>query len=128
MSDLTPETPDDVAPQEEHAPSKSALNPSRHPTSFAELPPYTRSLLKISLPVRVILASKKENLMDVVEMAPGTIIKFEKPCDQMLQLFVGNQQVAEGEAVKVGDKFGFRTTTMTLPQEHFLQIRKKKTG
>ncbi len=61
-------------------------------------------------------------------MAPGTIIKFDKPCDEMLQLFVGSQLVAEGEAVKVGDKFGFRATTMTLPQEHFLKLRKQKTN
>lgn len=123
MSDDNSETADDAAPQEESASPQP--QGSHQPTSFAELPTYTRSLLKISLPVRVILASKKENLIDVVEMAPGTLIKFEKPCDEMLQLFVGNQQVAEGEAVKVGDKYGFRATTMTLPQEHFSRLLKK---
>ncbi|TWU29723.1 FliM/FliN family flagellar motor switch protein [Bythopirellula polymerisocia] len=122
MSDSIPETADDAAPQEQ---SPSEQPHGRHPTSFAELPDYTRSLLKITVPVRVVLASKKENLIDIVEMAPGTIIKFEKPCDELLQLFVGNQQVAQGEAVKVGDKFGFRTATMTLPREHFSQLRKK---
>ncbi|QEG37866.1 FliM/FliN family flagellar motor C-terminal domain-containing protein [Bythopirellula goksoeyrii] len=121
MSDPNSKPADEAAPEATGASSPAA-------PSFADLPSYTRSLLKISVPVRVILASKKENLMDVVEMAPGTIIKFEKPCDEVLQLFVGNQQVAEGEAVKVGDKFGFRTTTMILPREHFSQVRKKKTG
>jgi hypothetical protein len=45
-----------------------------------------------------------------------------------LHLYVGDQQVAEGEAVKVGDKFGFRVTNMTLPGEHFLKIRSNRAG
>lgn len=59
-------------------------------------------------------------------MAPGTIIKFDKPCDETLHLYVGNQLVAEGEAVKVGDKFGFRMTAMSLPQEHFSRLKKQQ--
>jgi flagellar motor switch protein FliN/FliY len=89
--------------------------------SLAELPSYTRSLLKIAVPVSVVLATKKESVHDVVELAPGTIIKFSKSCEESLHLFVGDQQVAEGEAVKVGDKFGFRVTEMTMPAEHFLK-------
>lgn len=123
MSDTQQKPAEPITGQE---PEGSSHAHQRHPTSFAELPNYTRSLLKIRVPVRVVLARKKESLIDVVELAPGTIIKFDKPCDEMLHLFVGNQQVAEGEAVKVGDKFGFRTTTMTLPREHFCKVRKAK--
>lgn len=93
---------------------------------FSQLPAYSRSLLRIQVPVRVVLASRKESLKDIVELAPGTIIKFEKACDELLQLFVGDQPVAEGEAVKVGDKFGFRVLAMLLPEEHFLKVRQNK--
>ncbi len=99
---------------------------AQRPISLAELPSYARSLLKIAVPVRVVLAEKKESVQDVVELAPGTIIKFSKSCEETLHLFVGDQQVAEGEAVKVGDKFGFRVTQMTLPDEHFLKLRPKQ--
>lgn len=98
------------------------------PASFSQLPSYSRSLLKIQVPVRVVLATKKESIKDVVEVATGTIIKFSKPCDEMLHLYVGDQRVAEGEAVKVGDKFGFRVNAMTLPQEHFVQVRPQQAG
>jgi flagellar motor switch protein FliN len=94
--------------------------------SFSELPSYSRSLLKITVPVSVVLANKRESVHDVVELAPGTIIKFAKSCDEPLHLFVGDQRVAEGEAVKVGDKFGFRVTEMTMPEEHFLKWSQKK--
>lgn len=103
-------------------------NARPQPLGLGELPSYTRSLLKITLPVRVVLATKKESVQDVVELAPGTIIKFSKSCDESLQLFVGDQYVALGEAVKVGDKFGFRVTQMTLPDEHFLKLQPKQAG
>ena len=37
----------------------------------------------------------------------------------MLDLETGNQSIAVGEAVKVGDKFGLRITSMVLPDERF---------
>lgn len=95
---------------------------------MTELPSYSRSLLKINVPVRVVLAMKKESVHDVVELAPGTIVKFSKSCEEPLTLYVGDQLVAEGEAVKVGDKFGFRVTGMTLPEEHFLRVRGNQAG
>ncbi|MEQ8209238.1 MAG: FliM/FliN family flagellar motor switch protein [Lacipirellulaceae bacterium] len=91
----------------------------------AALPAYTRSLLKVSLPVRVQLAEKKEKVKNVVEMGPGTILTFTKRCDEPLELFVDNQPIAVGEAVKLGDKFGFRIHEITLPSEHFYLVRRK---
>ena len=99
---------------------------STTPADFSDLPPYARSLLKIELPVRVVLVSRKENLNEVVEMSPGTIIKFDKSCEELLHLHVGDQPVAQGEAVKVGDRFGFRVLSMLLPEEHFLKVRAGK--
>jgi len=96
------------------------------PLDFSSLPAYSRSLLKIDVPVRVVLASRKESLKDVVELASGTIIKFDKACDELLQLHVGDQAVAEGEAIKVGDKFGLRVMTMLMPDEHFLKAKRPK--
>lgn len=107
-------------------PAKKRARPSIQ--DFSQLPPYSRSLLRIQLPVRVVLASKKENLQSVVELAPGSIIKFDKACDEMLHLQVGDHRVAVGEAVKIGDKFGFRVSSMVLPDEHFMKVRAKKTG
>ncbi len=132
MSNTATENPEDATAEVTGAASDAAagtgLPAMVRARSFSELPSYTRSLLKINVPVRVVLAVKKESVQDVVELAPGTIIKFSKSCDEKLHLFVGDQQVAEGEAVKVGDKFGFRVTQMTLPEEHFLKLRPNQAG
>ena len=93
---------------------------------FSQLPNYSRSLLKIRVPVSVSLAAKKELVQEVVELVPGSIIKFEKGCDELLHMVVGGQTIAEGEAVKIGDKFGFRVTAMLMPEEHFIPVRRPR--
>ena len=69
---------------------------------------YGRSLLRIKVPVSVTLASARKPIGQIVELGPGAILQFDKSCEEMLELKVGDQVVAEGEAVKVGDKFGLR--------------------
>ncbi len=91
----------------------------------ADLPPYTRSLLRIRVPVVVTLARKRQALGKIVELGPGSIIQFDKSCEELLELSVGDHPVASGEAVKVGDKFGLRILSMTLPGERFQAVREE---
>jgi flagellar motor switch/type III secretory pathway protein FliN len=93
------------------------------PNTTGRLPAYSRSLLRIKVPVAVKLASKRQPLGRVVEMSPGAIIQFDKSCEEMLELMVGDLQVALGEAVKVGDKFALRVTSMVMPEERFQPVR-----
>ena len=95
------------------------------PITSGDLPPYTRSLLRIKVPVIVTLAEKRQKLSRIVELGPGSIIQFDKSCEEMLELEVGSQAVASGEAVKVGDKFGLRITAMVLPDERFSPVTGK---
>ena len=72
------------------------------------LPMYARGLLQIRVPVRVTLASQRKSIQEIIEIGPGTIVKFDKTCDEPLELCVGDRPIAQGEVVKVGDKFGLR--------------------
>lgn len=90
------------------------------------LPSYARSLLRIQVPVVVTLASTTQPVSRIVELGPGSIIQFDKSCEETLSLEVGGQEVAVGEAVKVGDKFGLRITSMILPEERFWTVRGKR--
>jgi flagellar motor switch protein FliN/FliY len=115
------------------APPKPAAAPrpaaaSADEPDFSRLPGYSRSLLKIRVPVSVELASKKETLQEVIGLAPGSIIKFDKGCEEMLRLLVGENAVAVGEAVKVGEKFGFRVSSMVLPPEHFVTAKRARSA
>ena len=87
-----------------------------------DLPAYSLSLLRIPVPVVVTLAQKRQILGRIVEIGPGSIVQFDKSCDEMLELHIGDRLVALGEAVKVGDKFGLRITSMVLPGERFEKV------
>ena len=89
---------------------------------FSLLPPYARSLLRISVPIMVTLARKRQRVGSIVELSPGAIIQFEKSCDELLELEVSGRPAAQGECVKVGDKFGLRITSMIMPEESFKPI------
>jgi flagellar motor switch protein FliN len=73
-----------------------------------QLPDYSRSLLQILVPVRVTLASQRKSIQEIIELGPGSIVKFDKTCDEPLELCIGDRPVAQGEVVKVGDKFGLK--------------------
>src|SRR4051812_42408907 len=93
---------------------------------LAQLPAYARSLLRIQVPVHVTLAATRQPTSRVVDLAPGTILHFTKPCDEPLTLSVGRCDVAVGDTVKVGDKFGLRITSMVMPEEKFESVGAKK--
>jgi flagellar motor switch protein FliN/FliY len=90
--------------------------------AYADLPPYTRSLLHIRVPISVTLATKRQPIGQILDLGAGSIIHFEKSCEEMLDLFVGEHRVAKGEAVKVGEKFGLRITSVILPEERFKPV------
>jgi len=105
----------------------SGAPPQHH--RLEDLPGYARSALKIKVPVATILARAKKPIKSVLELGVGSIIQFEKSCDDMLEIEVGQAIViASAEAVKVGDKFGFRISTVTLPEERFRRVEVRREG
>lgn len=90
------------------------------------LPPYSRSLLRIRVAVTVTLAESKQPLKTVLNIGTGSIIHFNKSCDDTLTLEVAGHKVAVGETVKVGDKFGLWITSMIMPNERFWVISSRQ--
>jgi flagellar motor switch/type III secretory pathway protein FliN len=115
------------------APDGLNLLPTRKPvtiagyTSLAEglsrLPPYARSLLKVSVPISVTLASTRRPVSSIVKLGPGAIIQFKKSCDETLTLEVAGLSIAEGEAVKIGEKLGLYVTDIIMPGERFRRVQ-----
>jgi flagellar motor switch protein FliN/FliY len=114
-----PVAPPAAAPPAPKAPVSPAIG-------YEQLPAYTRSLLRIRVPVVVTLANKKQPLKKITELRPGSIIQFSKSCEEMLELEVNDQVIAEGECVKAGDKFGLRITAMKPAEERFKTVRKAR--
>jgi flagellar motor switch protein FliN len=110
MPETTPPAAPDITA--EALAAASALEPAQQTspldTELGNLPTYARGLLRIRVPLQVTLASQRKSIQEIIELGPGSIVKFEKTCDQPLEVTVGGRTIAEGEVVKVGDKFGVR--------------------
>lgn len=87
---------------------------------------FCQSLLCVEVPVVVTLACTSMAVENVLRLVPGVMIQFEKACDSPLTVEVGNQIIAEGEVVKVGDKFGLRVSNILQPEERFIPLHGKK--
>ncbi|HUG93741.1 MAG TPA: FliM/FliN family flagellar motor switch protein [Planctomycetaceae bacterium] len=76
------------------------------PASPAVAP--ARRVLRLPVTVSVHLANRPMELKQLLALTPGSLITFNKPCDELLELFVNNRRYARGEAVKVGENFGLK--------------------
>ncbi len=121
---LAPKKPQAAAPAPHSATStpKPQIAYANFDDGIDHLPRYARSLLKVKVPVRVTLARSRQPIGRILSLDQGSILNFTKSCDEPLVLEVGEEQVAEGEVIRIGDKFGVRVTGMILPSERFLAL------
>lgn len=71
-----------------------------------------RRILEMRVPVIVQLAERVLPLCDVIKLAPGSIIEFDRTVNAELDLLVNNRHIGSGEAIKVGEHFGLRVTVV----------------
>lgn len=115
------EAVDALAEQTGVAPRGQQQAPATKPVSTAP-PPAPRSsasptstiahILSMRVPVIVRLAERSLPMRDVMKLAPGSIVEFDRAVDADLDLLVNNHMVGSGEAIKVGEHFGLRITNI----------------
>ena len=106
MAEPTPATATETSPPVSSDAVAAAPQPAE--LDLSALPEHARGLLQVRVPVTVTLAAQRKTVQEIIELGPGSIVKFEKTCDEPLELSVGELAIASGEVVKVGDKFGLR--------------------
>ena len=62
----------------------------------------------VPVTVSVRLAERKMSLGAVVALGPGSLVTFNKSCEDLLDLYVNNFRYCRGEAVKIGENFGLK--------------------
>ncbi len=83
---------------------------------------FWKSLLRIEANVAVTLAQQKLPVERILQFVPGVMIQFDKPCDKPISLEIDGNTIAEGEVVKVGDKFGLRITEISNREERWIPL------
>lgn len=118
-----PETPAATQPSVDPTPAAVTLDVE---SSLDRLPSFTRSLLQIQIPMSVRVVSTMKPIGKLLEIGPGSILQFEKNCEDPLILEANNEPIAEGTAVRAGDKFGLQITQILMPRERFWTVQPGK--
>jgi len=110
------------SPSDTSAPQTQGNHPSRRPTAnsseLAELiEPDVRRILGLEIPLAVVVAERLMAVEMLLEIRVGTIIEFEVSFDEELTLVVGDQPIAMGHAVKVGENFGIKINQIETVQD-----------
>ena len=75
------------------------------------------TILKLTVPVIVTVGETHLSFDDVLSLGPGAIVELDCSAENELDLMVNNKAIAKGVAVKVGENFGIRISTIGSPQE-----------
>lgn len=67
-----------------------------------------RRVLRIEVPLVVRLAERDMTIHDVLDLAPGAVIHFNSGPGDPLELIANGKVIAQGGAVKIGERFGLR--------------------
>lgn len=76
-----------------------------------------KTILKLTVPVIVQVDEKQSPLEDILGLGPGAILELTKTAEQELDLLVNNKKIGQGTAVKVGENFGIRITSIGTTKE-----------
>ncbi len=74
--------------------------------------PHIERILALEVPIVVRLGTRMLRVSEVTALVPGSIIELPKNADSELDLMVNNRVVGTGLAVKVGENFGIRISTV----------------
>ncbi len=88
------------------------LNRGGAPTDNPPVAADSSAILKLEVPVIVVLGERQMSIHDVLALAPGGILEIPKNADAELELRVNNRTIGTGKAVKVGENFGLRLTSL----------------
>ena len=74
--------------------------------------PHVERILALEVPIVVRLGVRTLRVSEVTALVPGSILELPKSAESELDLMVNNRVVGTGLAVKVGENFGLRISTI----------------
>ncbi len=103
------EAPEEAVIEEPAAQVEQPVQPATLPPPMVpQVSNEMRRILHLPVSINVQLASKKIEMGQLMAISPGALITFNKPCEELLDLYVNNCLYCRGEAIKIGEKFGLK--------------------
>jgi len=76
----------------------------------AVAPPTSDMILDVNVRLSLEIGRTQITIRDLLKLAPGSIVEFERPAGDPLDVMVNGRLVAHGEVVMVNDRYGVRFT------------------
>ncbi|EEG76498.1 flagellar motor switch protein FliN [Dethiobacter alkaliphilus] len=114
----TEETPvvEDLSFQAKEMPQPKKNKP-RAANAGMQSHPNLERILDIPLRVSVSLGKTEKPILDVVSLAPGAIVDFDRNVGEPVDITLNGKLIARGEVVVVGEHFGVRISQIITPQQ-----------
>lgn len=80
-------------------------------------------ILKLRVPVVVRLAERTLRTAEIMKLAPGSIVEFDRQVTDELDLMVNNRQIGTGHAVKIGEHYGLRVGYIGDAKQRIASLR-----
>jgi flagellar motor switch protein FliN/FliY len=78
----------------------------------ATIPPNLELLLDVRVELTIELGSCRMPLREILQLAPGSVVKLDQAAQHPVNLFVNHKQIARGEVVVVNDCYGVKITVL----------------
>ena len=78
----------------------------------ATLPNNLEMLLDVRVKLTIELGSCQMPLREVLQLAPGSVVKLDQAAQHPVGLYVNQKQIARGEVVVVNDCYGVKITEL----------------
>ena len=78
----------------------------------ANSPANLEILLDVQVKLAVELGACQMPMREVLQLAPGSVVKLDKPAQSPVDIHVNQKRVACGEVVVVDDRFGIKITEL----------------
>jgi flagellar motor switch protein FliN/FliY len=72
--------------------------------------PTSDLILDVNVRLSLEIGRTQITIRDLLKLAPGSVVEFDRPAGDPLDVLVNNRLVAHGEVVMVNDRYGVRFT------------------
>jgi len=128
MSDAAEEArTDDQKPVPDASPVENTpLEPTSAETDPVAMPAGVAGnvglIMDIPVTVSMELGRTKMSIKDLLGMNPGSVIELQRLASEPMEILVNGTLVAHGEAVRVGERYGVRLTSVITAGERLKKV------
>ncbi|MBX2883466.1 MAG: flagellar motor switch protein FliN [Granulosicoccus sp.] len=79
-------------------------------------------IMDIPVTVSMELGRTKMSIKDLLAMNPGSVIELQRLANEPMEILVNGTLVAHGEAVRVGERYGVRLTSVITAGERLKKV------